>query len=89
MPTTAARTSELGQTEKDRPRPSTAGLPPTTDVFTDRPAQPECASKRHPPNLLLTSAVGPPRWLLGSSPDAAHAPKLTFVLTQGSIGGGG
>jgi hypothetical protein len=41
------RMSGWGQTEKDRHRCSTAGQPPTTEMFADRPAQPISAITGH------------------------------------------
>src|SRR6516162_131148 len=76
----ASRWSELGQTEKGRHRSSTAGQPPTTEVFMDTLAQPISANERHPPNLLLTAAVDPSRRLLGSSPDNGSCPTAVIPL---------
>src|SRR6516164_976436 len=52
----------------------TAGLPPTTEMFTDRPTQPVCANKRRSPNLLLIVAVDPSLSLFGSSPNDGSCP---------------
>ena len=61
------------QTERDRPRRSTAGQPPTTEVFTDRPIQPTSATTAPRALCSTTSTIN------GTFPDPLHGSQANIA----------
>ena len=61
------------QTERDRPRRSTAGQPPTTEVFTDRTTQPISATTAPRALCSTTSTIN------GTFPDPLHGSQANIA----------
>ena len=74
------RTSELGQTEKDRHRRDTAGQPPTSEMFADMPARPVSATFGHSGGLSWISTEQVRRGERSGSPTGSLSKYAGLVL---------